>query len=171
MARGFIRRIFSYFSLSLLASLSLSLHVYGCASDTAEKMKVERKHSKQYKRQKKIGKKWRGFQIIKQKYAQQRRMYKKRQITRSCTSEKKKKKCACLVCVCFFSSLPSRSNETDSGKTIATIQARQEDRLCTNKCTKGFLKQIKKNQKIKKRKIGIALSLSLSLYQRLFFPM
>lgn len=102
MARGFIHRIFSYFSLSLLASLSLSLHVYGCASDTAEKMKVERKHSKQYKRQKKIGKKWRGFQIIKQKYAQQRRMYKKRQITRSCTSEKNKEMRVFCVCVFFF---------------------------------------------------------------------
>jgi hypothetical protein len=165
MARGFIRRIFSYFSLSLLASLSLALHVYGCASDTAEKMKVERK---QYKRQKKIGKKWRGFQIIKQKYAQQRRMYKKRQIP-SLVYIGKKQRNARVLCVCvFFSSLPSRSNETDSGKTIATIQARQEDRLCTNKCTKGFLKQIKKNPKIK-RKIGIALS--LSLYQRLCFPM
>lgn len=62
--------LFIFFSFSLLASLSL--HVYGCASNTAEKMKVERK---QYKSQKKIGKKWRGFQIIKQKYAQQQRMY------------------------------------------------------------------------------------------------
>jgi hypothetical protein len=98
MARGFIRRIFSYFSLSLLASLSLALHVYGCASDTAEKMKVERK---QYKRQKKIGKKWRGFQIIKQKYAQQRRMYKKRQIP-SLVYIGKKQRNARVLCVCVF---------------------------------------------------------------------